>query len=411
MLDARSSTAPRLHRRSLLTAAAGALTPTLAQQPKKRVAAILTEYRDQSHADVIIGRLLDGYSVNSRQVEPRSRIVSMYTDQIAAEDMSRPLSRQHGFPIFPTIAEALTLGGDRLAVDAVLLIGEHGDYPFNSRGQKLYPRYEWMEQIVEVFRQSGAAVPLFSDKHLSYAWPKAKQMYDWSCELGFPFMAGSSIPVTVREPKLELPLDAPLENALVVGYGQFDAYGFHTLEALQCMVERRRGGESGIRTVEWIEGDAVWKWRDSPQGRWTQPLLDKAFATNPKVQPGRPEDNAREPAVFRLEYNDGFSAVAYMLSGHAAGWTFAGQLEDSAEPVSTYFGAAARHAPYFNGLVHCIEEMFVTGTPLYPVERTLLTSGALAFLFESRERGRPVETPHLAVRYRAPEKAFFLDRG
>ncbi len=232
-----------------------------------------------------------------------------------------------------------------------------------------------------------------------------------SRELGFPLMAGSSIPVTVREPKLELPLDAPLENALVVGYGQFDAYGFHTLEALQCMVERRRGGESGIRAVEWIEGDAVWAWRDSPQGRWTQPLLERAFATNPKVKPGRPEDNAREPAVFRLEYNDGFSAVAYMLSGHAAGWTFAGKIEDRAEPVSTYFGAAARHAPYFNGLVHCIEEMFVTGIPLYPVERTLLTSGALAFLFESREHRGPVETPQLAVRYRAPEKAFFLDRG
>lgn len=387
------------------------MASAFAQKPKKRVAAVITEYRDQSHADVIIGRLLDGYSVNGMPVEPRCEIVSMYTDQIAAKDMSRPLSRKHGFPIYPTISEALTLGGDRLAVDAVLLIGEHGDYPFNSRGQKLYPRYEWMEQIVEVFRRSGAVAPLFSDKHLSYAWPKAKKMVDWSRELDFPFMGGSSIPVTVREPKLELPIDSPLENALVVGYGQFDAYGFHTLEALQCMVERRRGGESGVRAVEWLEGEAVWQWRDSPQGRWTQPLLEKAFATNPKVKPGRPEDNATEPAVFRLEYNDGFSAVAYMLSGHAAGWTFAGQLEGRADPVATYFGAAARHAPHFNGLVHCIEEMFVTGTPLYPVERTLLTSGALAFLFESRERGAPVETPEMDIRYRGPANAFFLDRS
>ena len=214
----------RWSRRAFLSTATGA-TIAAAQTPKKRVAAIVTEYREQSHADVIIGRLLDGYAPNGRPVEPRSQIVSMFTDQIAVRDMSRPLSRQHGFPIFPTIREALTLGGDDLAVDAVLLVGEHGRYPFNSRGQKLYPRYELMQRTVEVFRETGRVVPVFCDKHLSYSWRKAKQMYDWSEELGFPFMAGSSIPVTTREPPLEIPLDSELENALVVGYGQFDAYG------------------------------------------------------------------------------------------------------------------------------------------------------------------------------------------
>jgi len=174
------------------------------------------------------------------------------------------------------------------------------------------------------------------------------------------------------------------------------------------MVERRRGGETSIRAVEWIEGDAVWKWRDSPQGQWTSPLLEQAFATNPTTKPGRPEDNTREPAAFRLEYNDGFSAVAYMLSGHAADWTFAAKLKERADPVSTYFGATARHAPHFDGLVHCIEEMFVTGKPLYPVERTLLTTGALAFLLESRAQRAPMATPELAIRYRAPRKAYFL---
>ena len=397
----------RLSRRTFLSAT-GATLVASAQTPKKRVAAIVTEYREQSHADVIIGRLLDGYAPNGRPVEPRSQIVSMFTDQIAVEDMSRPLSRKHGFPIFPTIREAMTLGGDDLAVDAVLFVGEHGRYPFNRRGQKLYPRHRIIKRIAEVFRETGKSVPVFCDKHLSYSWRQAKQMYDWSRELGFPVMAGSSIPVTTREPPLEIPLDSELENALVVGYGQFDAYGFHTLESLQCMVERRRGGETGIRAVEWIEGDDVWQWRDSPQGQWTRPLLQRAFATNPTTKPGRPEDNAREPAVFRLEYNDGFSAVAYMLSGHAAGWTFAGKLKERLEPVSTYFGAAARHAPHFDGLVHCIEEMFVTGKPLYPVERTLLTTGALALLFESRAQRKPVATPELAVRYRAPNNAYFL---
>lgn len=183
-----------------------------AQPGKKKVGAIVTEYRYRSHADVIVGRILEGYSPNGVRTEPRTRIVSMYTDQIAPKDMSRDLAAKHGFKIYPTIAQALTLGGDNLAVDAVLLVGEHGDYPRNDKGQKMYPRYELFEQIVTVFRKSGRSVPVFSDKHLSYSWTKAKKMYDWSRELGFPFMAGSSIPVTVRRssPDPTVPTTMPM---------------------------------------------------------------------------------------------------------------------------------------------------------------------------------------------------------
>src|SRR5205807_1025416 len=68
----------------------------------------------------------------------------------------------------PTIADALTMGGDKLAVDGVVLVGEHGNYPRNEKGQTKYPRYEFFEQITGVFRSSGKAVPVFSDKHLSW---------------------------------------------------------------------------------------------------------------------------------------------------------------------------------------------------------------------------------------------------
>jgi len=185
MLPVESRHPSRLSRRAFPSAAGSTLVATL-QAPKKRVAAIVTEYREQSHADVIIGRLFDGYAPNGQRVEPRSQIVSMFTDQIAVKDMSRPLSRQYGFPIFPTIREAMTLGGDDLAVDAVLFVGEHGRYPFNSRGQKLYPRHRIIKRIAEVFRETGASVPVFCDKHLSYSWRQAKEMHDWSRELGFP---------------------------------------------------------------------------------------------------------------------------------------------------------------------------------------------------------------------------------
>jgi len=272
-----------LTRRQLLAAGTGLLGSSLVRpqisSQKKTVAAIVTMYTDdrslKSHASVIVGRMLEGYAPNNVRTEPRTHVVSMYTDQVPANDLSRGLAEKHHFKIYPTVGAALCLGGDKLAVDAVLIIGEHGNYPTNAKGQKLYPRYELMEQVVDVFRRDQRAVPVFSDKHLSYSWWKAKRMVEWSRELKFPFMAGSSIPVTVRIPELEIPYNTEFENALAVGYGGVDAYGFHTLETLQCMVERRAGGERGVASVQMLEGDDVWKWRDSAEGRWSIPLLKK----------------------------------------------------------------------------------------------------------------------------------------
>jgi hypothetical protein len=403
-----ANTIPSLNRREFLLASLGGLSLASLPAEKKTVAAIVTEYRYRSHADVICGRILEGYTPNNMRVQPRTRIVSMYTDQIAEKDMSQDLAAKHDFKIYPTVEEALTLGGEKLGVDAVLLIGEHGKYPTNEMGQKLYPRYELFQQIIQIFQKSGRSVPLFSDKHLSYSWPKAREMYRQARELGFPFMAGSSIPVTVRTPELELPFDCKLENALSIGYGDLDAYGFHTLETLQCMVERRAGGETGLAAVETREGEAVWNWRDSPDGKWSKPLLEAALARSARKKAGPPEQNARKPALFLLEYRDGFRAASFMLDGHTSDFLFAAKLNDRVEPASCLFALpSGRDLPHFDGLVHCIEEMFVTGRAVYPVERTVLTTGALAFLFESRDRRRRLETPELTIAYRPPRQAYF----
>jgi hypothetical protein len=114
--------------------------------------------------------------------------------------------------IYPSIAEALTLGGNKLAVDGVVIVGEHGDYPKTPKGQVQYPRYRFFQETVKVFQASGKSVPVFNDKHLSWNWEWAKEMYDTSRSMGFPFLAGSSLPVTWRIPSLEMP-----ENARVKG--------------------------------------------------------------------------------------------------------------------------------------------------------------------------------------------------
>jgi hypothetical protein len=402
-----------LNRRQFMQAGPAALAVGAAsgREPEKKVAALAFMYSNGvSHAKVIFGKLLEGYSPNGVFTRPRTRIVSMFTEQTPPDDLSRPNAPKFGYRICDTVKDALTLGGDELAVDAVCFVGEHGQYPWNEREQHLYPRYEVMERVIEVFRRTGRSVPVFSDKHFSYSLGKARQIYGWHQELKFPFIAGSSIPVNLRTPSVEIPYGAEVESAVALGYGGLDSYGFHTLEALQCMVERRKGGETGIRSVEWLEGDAVWRWRDGA-GRWSIPLLEAAMACNPHTKAGRVEDNAKKPAAFVLDYRDGLRAVAYMLSGHTSWWTFSGKVKGSAAPLATHFEAVGarrtREAAHFDGLVHCMEEMFLTGRPLYPVERTYLTTCALSLLFESRAWGRRIETPELHIAYGPPRDTYF----
>ncbi|HAA77942.1 TPA: hypothetical protein DCE37_22820, partial [Candidatus Latescibacteria bacterium] len=97
------------------------------------------------------------------------KVVSLYVDQRPEGDQSLDRAREFGFEIYPTIAEALRCGGDALDVDGVLIIGEHGEYPSNEKGQKLYPRYEFFKECVDVFEADGRSVPVYNDKHLSYS--------------------------------------------------------------------------------------------------------------------------------------------------------------------------------------------------------------------------------------------------
>ena len=75
-------------------------------------------------------------------------------------------------------------------------------------------------------------------------------MYDQSKDLCFPMMAGSSVPVAPRRPDLRPDVGIEWQTALAVGYGDAsygEAFGYHALEGLQVMMERRKGGETGVK--------------------------------------------------------------------------------------------------------------------------------------------------------------------
>ena len=371
----------------------------LARTARKRIAIVTTVYRKNSHADVIAGRLLGGYEYNGQKRRPQVEVASMYVDQFPADDMSRALANQYGFRLCPTVKEAVA------GVEGVVFIGEHGEYPFNEKGQHLYPRYELYKQITDVFRAAGRAVPVYSDKHFSYDWQKAKWMYDQSHELRFPLMAGSSVPVSWRRPELEIQPGTALERAVMVGYGGKEVYGFHALEGLQCMVERRRGFETGIAAVECLEGDAVWQWTD--RNPWANDLMLEAVRRCEGAKTGSPRENVKAPVLFLLEYSSGLHAAVYMLDGQIQQFGFA---TAGAAMSTEMWLQPVRYFNHFSGLVYWIEHLLTTGRAPYPVERTLLTTGALAALMDSSFEHRRIETPHLQIKYQ-PVRASQYNRG
>jgi hypothetical protein len=382
--------------------------------PPKKVAAVVTEYRKWSHADVILRNLLDGYP--DGKTRPEMQLVSLYTDQLPKGDMSRDLAQKHGFKITDTIADALTLGTGGLAVEGVLSIGEHGSYPDNEKGQKLYPRRRFFEEITKVFEKATKAVPVFNDKHLAATWDDAKWTYDRARTLYVPFMAGSSIPVTWRKPDLTLPKGCELVGAVQVGYGPFEGYGFHALEGLQCMVERRASpgrqpGEVGVSAVTCHTGKAMWDAIDRQP--WAGPVLDAALKLVPAHAKGDVREataKAKDAGVFEVEYRDGLRAFVVMpngwvYEGDGGAFVFAAQVKGQDKPVGCQFYLQQPDPfAHFAELTKAIDSLLRTGHAPYPVERTLLTTGILDAAMTSRfDGGKRLETPHLQIKYSPTE--------
>jgi hypothetical protein len=411
-------------RQFLATAAAVALPVTrlsAAQATaRKKIALLGTVVRNHSHAQHFIDRFVLGYGWRGEWRKPEVDLVSLYIDQFPEGDLAREKSKRHGVPLHPSIEKALTLGTGKLAVDGVVIIGEHGNYPKSEMGQTLYPRYPWFMEVVKVFEASGRSVPVFNDKHLSTSWKHCAEMVADSKRLGFPFLAGSSLPVTWRLPSIDVPWGAPLVESVSVGYGGVDSYDFHGLETAQCMSERRQGGEVGIKSVHALRGEKMWQ---KLAGReTTKRLLISALSRsdNLPVTNGYPSDMisfewARkvfpEGLAYFIEHRDGFLTTFFLLA--VQDFTYAGLRRDNGEVIACQMhlpmpGSGATTADFFNPLVRHIERMVIENRAPYPVERTLLTSGMTLAAVESLHRGQVlVETPEMAVPYQAPKESLF----
>lgn len=416
-----------LHRRELLAGGATLLlAPRIAlaaeESPRKRIAVLGTVIYKHSHTQHILDRLALGYAYDGQWHAPRLEVASIYVDQFPENDLGRERIKRYKLRQFPSVAEALTLGGSQLAVDGVVLVAEHGDYPKNDQGQKLYPRFQWFQEAVKVFEASGRSVPMFIDKHLSTSWDECAQIIADARRLKFPLLAGSSLPVTWRLPQVDVPYDADLRESVCVAHGALDMYDFHAYETAQCMSERRRGGEVGIRSLHALRGDALWQALDASDREITRKLIVAALArsNNLPVDDGYVAEpltydwakhRLHDPLGLLIEHRDGFRTTVLLTNVHDfnyAGWLGGDRPIVSCQMHLPMPGSGATTADFFTPLVRHIEDMVLTGAAPYPAERTLLTSGMVIAGVDSVHQGyKKIETPQMDFKYTASRESTY----
>jgi hypothetical protein len=319
--------------------------------------------------------------------------------------LGQKVAQAKGIPVFKSVGEALTLGGSDLSVDGVVIVAEHGEYATDLKGHWLLPRWWIYNQVVRVFEKSKRSVPVFNDKHLSYNWEDAKWMFDKSRELNFPLSGGSSIPIYYRKPEIEMDIDTPIKNSIVLGGTSDEGAIFHAIDVLQAFVERRKGGETGVKSIQSIRGADAWKWVE--RNSWVVKLLD-SVASKFDFKPGHFQQTPQSN-ICVIEYNDGTKAA--VIGAQGVGWTYAGEIEGQNEAtVISMLGWAGPFDQYHasNAQPHWITEMMVTKKEPFNAERLILSTGITNFYMESNwdgskysATGRRIETPALNIKYKS----------
>ena len=404
-----TSSVPPVSRRQAIKSLSGAALAIATSAPAAfanrqrtiRVAGVGTVYNRNSHCDVIFGKLLEGWWHDDGP-GPNMELVGLYMDQWPDTDMARELAKEYDFPVFNSIREALTLGTDKLQCDGVISVGEHGEYPYTpDTKQHKYPRRRFFDEIADTFESVNTVRPVFNDKHLSYSWADGYAMYRRAEQLKIPFMAGSSLPFAWRYPAKILPRGSQISSIMACGYGGLESYGFHALEVMQSLAERRRGGETGIKSVTTVSGDEIWK--AELAGRWSRKLMAQALATaGENVDDLENRLQLETSALYLIDYLDGTEGVLAMLDGITGEFTVAAEMADSNDVFAQWYRlemtAPFRH---FGNLVAGIETFFRTSRATAPIERTLLTTGILDRAMHGYlQNGKRLATPELAIRYR-----------
>jgi hypothetical protein len=403
---------------------AGATRQTGQRRP--RIACLVSYWGlPTSHADWIVNKLLDGYWWKGAYTPSQVDVVSVYINQLDTSLLGQKVCKAKNIPIFKTVGEAVTLGGKELAVDGVVIVCEHGNYPTDLKGHWLLPRWWIYQQVIRVFEQSQRSVPIFNDKHLSYNWDDAKWMFDKSRELKFPLTGGSSIPVYYRTPSIDLAPDTPLKNGLLIGDMADEGAAFHCIDVLQSFMDRRKGGETGVKSVQSIRGPEAWKWVEA--NPWANNLAEavrKKFdlpaghfqqGGQTNQQGKQTHQRHRQSNLCMVEYNDGTKAAS--ISGSGVGWTFASDIEGQKAPtIISMLGWPGPVSQFHAGNAHehWLIEMMLTRKEPFNAERLLVSTGIVNYYMDSNWQdgrysavGRVLDTPYIDMKYHSTHGPLF----
>ena len=390
---------------------------------EKGIAIIATEWAFESLAQQVGDAFLMGYPYEGKWHQPRARVRSVYVERDPTSALIRQRSDGFGMVLYPTIAETLRCGKSSIGVDAVLVLADSGSKPRSTQSDReRCDRYRYFQQIVKIFREEQTALPLYFSHFLSDYFKESEIILSTSQKIGSPLMTGSTTPLTWRMPECDLPYGRAVKEALVVTGRDSETAEFEALEAMQGMLERRRGGETGVRSVRLLKGDQVWQ--AASERRWSQTLLEAALSRSDKLlgitlKDARPQDLVNSgvlpgivdhPRACIIEYVDGLRATLLQLRGAIGDLVFSARLAGRTNPLATQFLTA----PMISGshsscLVTKIEAMVTTGVSPCPAERGWLVRGVLEKSEESGvRRGEMVRTPELKRTYRVPKQSQYI---
>lgn len=409
---------------------------------RPRFAAIVNEFWPGSHADLLVGRMRDGYELLWTPTEPLSALDALHVLDPGPTDIGAERTGAWGVRRARDVTDALSQGGVGVDVDGVVLIAERNPRSgrpeeFDERGRPKDRRHELFMRVASECEQSGRTVPVFLDKHLGNSWSEIAEVYETARRLAIPLMAGSSLPVTVRCPPLEIPVGSHVKEVVVVATGSGEPPIFHPLELVQSMIERRAGFETGVASVRFVSGHEFWE-AFANGGIWSRDLLEAAIGAVPHFAGGArdyynryPTESVaagtatpplgREEAVI-VDYNDGTRVSVVLLTGFMLRRSVAVRLADSPAPVVTWTptGSKLTDVPMegaevarpgqrkpptwnFDHLAAFVDRFLFSGRSPFAIERTVLTSGILDAAISSRRLGGvALETPHLDIAYRPP---------
>ena len=372
-----------------------------------KLAFLLEDFSPGSPAQHLVDRFLMGYARDGEFHKPGPREVSAYV-MMTNEGGFDKRAEDFGLRVASTAEQAVD------GADAVVVVSRKPGVMANDRLLKIA-----LERAAE-----GAAC--FVHGALSSSLALGREAITLARSRKISLLAGSALNVTHRLPAIEVPAGTALSEALIVvqinqvmapgqsgtGPGTLGGAELNALGGLLPIIERRAGGESGIRSIRWLEGDDVWKAGD--KGLWSRPLLAAALSrsNSPQGDPvldGRTQDIfglglvrklALQPVAWQLAHHDGLKTTILVLDGVVNDFNFAVGARDGRTFSAQLFRAPPPVEQHYGLLMATIEDFLRGGASPWRVERNLLIAGLLeTFRRPLARSGRVVETPDLGLAY------------